>query len=170
MDKNFLENLYHTNFKKIYTFFFFKVFDKQTAEDLTSETFLGFAEYINKGKEVENSNALLYRIAQNIFNQYLRRKYSEVNIDNEDFDFYESLTEYTDTVSKEDSFLKLVSTFVDKLPTKQKIILSMRLIEKKSLSIIAEELKKDMNYVKTTQRRGIAKIKELLEISNLKKV
>lgn len=170
MDRNYLENLYNDNFKKIYKFFFYKSFDKQTAEDLTSETFLAFAEYLKNGKEVDNAKALLFRIGSNIFNQHLRRKYQEVNIDNENLDFYESLTNYNESVSTDESFIKLVTSYIEKLPSKQKKILFMRLIEKKSLSIIAEELEKDMNYVKTTQRRGIARIKELIEISQLKKM
>jgi len=167
MDRKFFEGLYKDNFKKIYTFFFYKVFDKQTAEDLTSESFLGFAEYIKNGREVENAQALLYRIAGNIFNQHLRRKYKEVNIEIDEFDFYNTLSEYTKLVDTEDKFIKMITSLVEQLPSKQRIILFMRLVEKKSLSIISEELQKDMNYVKTTQRRGIAKIKELLELLNI---
>jgi RNA polymerase sigma factor (sigma-70 family) len=47
------------------------------------------------------------------------------------------------------------------LPEKQRIVISLRLIEKLSLKEIAQELGKNMNYVKTTQKRAIKNLKEI---------
>ncbi len=160
-----LESIYNNNFKKIYKFFYFKVFDQQTAEDLSSDAFLGFAEYIKNGKEIENSEALLYRIAVNTFNKYLKRKYSEVQI--EDSEINETTTiNHFDEIKDDNTFVKFVGKYIDRLPNKQKSVLRKRLIEKKSLKLICEELGKDMNYVKTTQKRGIKNLKEMLEKSD----
>jgi DNA-directed RNA polymerase specialized sigma24 family protein len=48
------------------------------------------------------------------------------------------------------------------LPDKQRAILMLRLVEKRSLSEICELTGKDMNYVRTTQKRGIARLRELV--------
>lgn len=162
MQKQEVEQLYVDNVKKIYKFFYLRVFDTQTAEDLTHDTFMAAADYIYSKKEIQNPNALLYKIAANIFNQHLRRKYKEQTVDLEVLENH-IVEEITET--SEDglvNFMKKVGTYIKNLPKKQAQILDMRLMQKKSLNNIADELKKDLNYVKTTQRRGIARLKELL--------
>jgi DNA-directed RNA polymerase specialized sigma24 family protein len=47
------------------------------------------------------------------------------------------------------------------LPEKQRLVLKMRLIDKCSLHDICANLNKDMNYVKTTQKRGLHNLKLL---------
>ena len=41
----------------------------------------------------------------------------------------------------------------------------MRLIDNKPLATICQELDKDMNYVRTTQKRGISRLKELIALN-----
>lgn len=167
MQKQEVEQLYTQNVKKIYKFFYLRVFDIQTAEDLTSDTFMAVADYIYSNKEINNPNALLYKVAANVFNQHLRRKYKEQTIDLEVLETYvvqevEDSEAETKPKAANEKFMQKVANYIKELPKKQAQILNMRLIQKKSLNNIADELKKDLNYVKTTQRRGIAKLKEFL--------
>jgi len=161
-----LKALYEKHFEKLYKFFYFKTFSKEVSEDLTSQTFLDFSEMIKKDHQIDDNKAFLYGIARNNFNEYLREKYIKLEIENDAFDYVEYIDSYVDFAEKETEFEKFVIKCIQKLPKKQKRILKMRLVEKKSLKVIADILKKDMNYVKTTQKRGIKKLKEILEKSN----
>lgn len=65
-----------TEYDKIYKYCYFKVRNKDVAEDLTQETFLKYFSqnsYINKGKPL----AYLYTIAKNQCIDYFRQRQSE---------------------------------------------------------------------------------------------
>ncbi|MDD3339145.1 MAG: RNA polymerase sigma factor [Lachnospiraceae bacterium] len=65
-----------TEYDKIYKYCYFKVRNKDIAEDLTQETFLKYFSqnsYINKGKPL----AYLYTIAKNHCIDYFRQKQTE---------------------------------------------------------------------------------------------
>lgn len=65
-----------TEYDKIYKYCYFKVRNKDIAEDLTQETFLKYfsqTSYINKGKPL----AYLYTIAKNHCVDYFRQKQTE---------------------------------------------------------------------------------------------
>lgn len=87
--KNF-SKIYDQYIDKIYRFIFIKVNSQETAQDLTSETFLkGWeafkksqisnirpqnANLQNQNKEIENIQAFLYQIARNLITDYYREK------------------------------------------------------------------------------------------------
>lgn len=74
--------IYDLYVDKIFRFVYFKVSDRELAKDITSESFLRTWEYLISGKEVENLNALLYRIARNlVIDHYRKRNTQEVSID-----------------------------------------------------------------------------------------
>lgn len=80
-----------TEYDKIYKYCYFKVRNKDIAEDLTQETFLKYFSqnsYINKGKPL----AYLYTIAKNHCIDYFRQKQTETLDDDIVFD------DKTDTV------------------------------------------------------------------------
>ncbi len=65
-------------YEKIYTFCYFKVYNREIAEDITQDTFLRYfdgAQYLEKGKKL----AYLYIIARNLCIDYFRK--SAVTID-----------------------------------------------------------------------------------------
>ncbi len=67
-------------YKKIYTFCYYKVHSHEVAQDLTQETFLKYFEttnYLEKGKKL----AFLYTIAKNNCNYYFRQNKHTLNID-----------------------------------------------------------------------------------------
>ncbi len=54
----------------------FKVMDRQLGHDLTQETFLRAWNQIEQGKKIENMRAFLYRVADNLVIDYIRKKKS----------------------------------------------------------------------------------------------
>jgi len=166
--KNDIALIYDTQFDRIYKFFYYKTLNKNIAEDLTSETFLTFVNLLNEHKNIDNLNAFIYGVAKNIFMQYLRKKYQEgipfSAIDN-DFEEYavEFVQEQESVETSEERLLKILH----KIPAKQQEVIRLRFIEKLSLDEICIRLEKDMNYVKTTQKRGIKSLKKALELNSL---
>ncbi len=164
MNKNFtkvdLEIVYEQNVDRIYKFFYLKTLSKETAQDLTSDTFLSFVERIKKNDLINNPCGFLYGTAKNIFINFLKRKYKDqkfwINIEKiEDFQVEVSSV-------NEDKIIEVAKKFIDKLPEKQKKVLTLRLVEKLSIKKITEILNKNVNYVKTTQKRGIANLRKFL--------
>ncbi|MCX6736969.1 MAG: hypothetical protein NTW73_02730 [Candidatus Parcubacteria bacterium] len=62
LEKMFLE-AYTQYSSKIYKHIFFRVNNSQTAQDLTSETFLKTWRYLREGNKIENIKNFIYRVA-----------------------------------------------------------------------------------------------------------
>lgn len=153
--------IYQHNVEKIYRFFFYKVLDRETAEDLTSTTFLTFAKKITE-EEVNSPQSYLYGIAKNVFLSFLKGKYKAhiEPLDNEEF---EALVEETvERGADEKDIFDILEELLPKIPAKQREIISLRFVEKLTIEEICVKLNKDKNYVSTTQRRGLRALKRLL--------
>lgn len=70
--------IYDQNIKKIYRFVFLKVSSTEIAEDLTSETFVRFWDYLNNDQEIENPQAFLYQVARNLIADFYRTKKAQI--------------------------------------------------------------------------------------------
>ena len=67
--------IYDDCIEQIYRFVFLRVDVKETAQDLTSETFARFWQVFNqKGEEIKNPRAFLYRTAKNLVVDHYRAK------------------------------------------------------------------------------------------------
>jgi RNA polymerase sigma-70 factor, ECF subfamily len=159
--------LYDLYFDKLYKFFYYKVLSKEIAEDLTSETFLTFASVMKDNKQINNPKYYLFGIAKNIFLKFLKRKYKQeipLSLIGDNFEEYATKCIYD--IESRDSFEDKLLKYLNQIPEKQKIVLQMRLIDKMSLKEIAVKLGKNMNYVKTTQKRALKSIKNLVPAIN----
>jgi RNA polymerase sigma factor (sigma-70 family) len=113
-------------------------------------------------------------IAKNIFMQFLRDKYRrEIPFSNFSEDFYEYADNLVTKVEEKKDFSELILKYINLIPPKQAKVLMLRLVDKLTLSEICERLGKDMNYVKTTQKRAIRSLREYVaenieEVLNVK--
>src|SRR3989338_9116582 len=62
---------------KIYRFIYYKVINKELAEDLTSQCFLKAWEQIFAGRKIKTFQAWVYRIARNLVVDYYRTREKE---------------------------------------------------------------------------------------------
>ena len=77
-----LEKLYQEYFSKIYNYFFYQLLHKETAEDLTSRTFLKAAEHIsNHNPYKAQISTWLWTIAKNTLIDFYRTQKQELPID-----------------------------------------------------------------------------------------
>ena len=160
-----IHSLYETHFDAVYKFFYFKSFDQLTSEDLTSQTFLIMLEKMHSEEtQIKDQKKFLYGIMRNVWLRHLQEKYRRAE------EFIESINDFEqyvyDELAKESSTSDeaRVQRYIEKLPDSQRHVLEMRLLRHLTLSEICEELHRDMNYVKTTQRRGIQTIKRMLHL------
>lgn len=159
-----IESLYDLNVEKIYRFFYYKFLSKDRAQDLTSQTFLIFVEKAKHSHSIEDPVKYLYGIAKNVFLKELELQYKKgvtISFDETHHDFasyVENLEQKREGKTPEE----LLKPLIRELTEKQARIIDMRLIQKMSLTEICEALGKNMNYVKTTQKRALKKLKELV--------
>lgn len=163
-----IEVVYANNVDRVYRFFYAKTFDRQTAEDLTSQTFLALLEKMQEclltEQQILKPNEYLSGVMRHIWTGHLRHKYRIKEV------LYESLEDFevyvTNTADRfNNSHLKTIAgQYIDQLPDSQRTVLRMRLLEESTLGEIAEALKKNMNYVKTTQRRSLANLRKMLAL------
>lgn len=156
-----LESFYDVNVTKIYRFFFFKVLNREIAEDLTSQCFLTFTKE-NQLKDIENPKSFLYGIAKYIVLDFLREKYRKMELPlNEDDETFEVENDVPEVHITEH-----LERVLPLIPVKQALVLRMRFLDKLSLQEIAAKLGKDVNYVSTTQKRGFQSIKNVLSCTD----
>jgi RNA polymerase sigma-70 factor (ECF subfamily) len=168
MDNEELTKIYDAHFRKIYRFFYYKILSRELAEDLTADTFMKFVEMSQTKTEhglhpeaIRDPVKYLYGIAKLVLLESLKNKYHSIHsipIEKED-DFGAYVESYLEEVDESPTPEELAAKSITQLPEKQKKVITMRLIEKKSLKEICEILGKDMNYVKTTQKRGLHNLK-----------
>ncbi len=162
MNQQDLNSLYEKEASSVYRFFYFKFFDKVTAEDLTSEVFLAFAQKVAQNKRMDDPRRYLYGIVKLVFVRYLRKKYiSKMFVRVPVEEFAGRVDIFLEEVDSKPTIEEFALEYIQKLPEKQKMIAQMRFVEKMDLAEICEKLGKDMNYVKTTQKRAIAALKKL---------
>lgn len=157
-----VEDAYERHMESIYAFFASKLLDKKQAEDLTSETFITLVQHVKNNREIENIRAYLFGIARNLFLLHLRSKYALPQVAYSEQDDFATYVPATVEAVQSKSLEERILPFFKLLPEKQQVVIKMRLIDKYSLSDIAEKLGHDMNYVKTTQKRAIKKLRELV--------
>ncbi len=82
-DKKYFEKLYELYFDKIYSYIYYRTFNHPITEDLTSETFMKVLRSLDRFEWKENGSfsAWIFRIAQNVVNDYYRNKKEVVDIE-----------------------------------------------------------------------------------------
>lgn len=163
-----LSTIYDSEFQRIYSFFYYKTLSKDIAEDLTSETFLVLANILsgNSDKRIDNLKAFLFGIAKNVFVKYLQKKYrGEIPFSNFSDDFEDYVDSFVVEKEKSEPLEDKLIQYLKYLPKKQAVVLELRFIQKLSLQEICEKLGKNMNYVKTTQKRAFKSLRDIIETS-----
>jgi RNA polymerase sigma-70 factor (ECF subfamily) len=155
-----LRVLYDRHAAKLYKFFYYKLLDKEEAEDLTTEVFIVVLQK-QPGANVQNIEAFLYGIARNLFIKCLQRKYREASLPIEAAQFVEYVAEFVAQTSRQSPEERLIAV-LPSLPASQREVLRLRLIEKLSIPEIAHYLGKNINYVKTTQNRALKTARQII--------
>lgn len=157
-----IEAVYDAHVDKVYRFFYIKSLDQSIAEDLTSQTFMILCEQMQDTERViQDHKKFLYGIMRNVWLMYLREKYKRRESALESVEDFE---DYVDTEIADYSGLSVkqrAEVYINLLPDKQREVVAQRLLEERSIKDIAVGLGKDSNYVKTTYKRGVKRLRQL---------
>lgn len=154
--------LYDKYIRRIYDFIYYKTTHKETAEDLTSQTFikaLGKITTYDSGKG--SFSSWLYQIARNTVIDFYRTKKRTLNIE----DIWD-LAEAKDVDRDIDTKMKLktIEKYLAKLTSEQRDIIIMRVWQEMSYREIAEVLGKSEAACKIAFSRVINKLRQEMPV------
>lgn len=72
-DQNFIQQVISMYYGQIYKYCYWKLRDRDEAQDITQDTFIRFMEAANTYTDIEKPQALLYTIANNLCLNWLKR-------------------------------------------------------------------------------------------------
>ncbi|MCF7846322.1 MAG: sigma-70 family RNA polymerase sigma factor [Candidatus Peribacteraceae bacterium] len=150
--------IYELFAQKIYAFIFYKTFHRETAEDLTSQTFIRALEKIQLFKPRKGSfNSWIYAIARNSVIDFYRSKKDSKNIDDV-FDLA-SDDDLAAEFAAKNEFAEIRAALRQISPRQREIIL-LRIWEGLKFREIAEVLEKSEAAVKMDFARGIKSLQK----------
>lgn len=160
--------LYDLYIEKIYRFVYFKVGNKEEAEDLVSEIFLKVWNYLlsEDRKEIASFSGLVYKIARNCLIDFYRSRSTKTA--NLTLEMVENLTIESKDFKKIELGQEVedLLVYLRKLKQDYQEVLVLRYIEELDISEIAEILGMSRVGVRVTLHRAIKKLKEMVENKN----
>ncbi|MFA5886549.1 MAG: RNA polymerase sigma factor [Patescibacteria group bacterium] len=167
-DKEAFIRVYDQNVKDIYRFVYFKISNREEANDLTSMIFLKTWNHI-QNKTLEDAKtlrALLYKIARNSIIDYYRENNGKqfTSLDNQD-NKLEIIDESQNTPEDLDkkTNLNLIKSKLPLLKDEYREIIIMRFINDLSLEEIADISGKNRGNVRVLLHRALNALRELIE-------
>lgn len=167
-DKDAFIEFYDLYVDRIYRFVYFKIGNKEEAEDLVSLIFLKTWNHLleNKLTDVKTLRALVYRIARNAIIDHYRKNLSQNNVsldDNEDIDVAD--LSYVNLIRDIDSSIdrQEIEKRLLELKDEYREIIIFKFIEEFSVSEIAEIIGKPRGTVRVLMHRALKALRGLYE-------
>lgn len=153
-----LEILIRRYYDDVYCFCCYKIGNAQDAYDCTQETFLKLTRYIHRYTERKKFRGWLFSIARNVCCDYFRTRPAELSGGEEILE----LAEATDSMEKAEN-AKLVQDALLLLSDEQKEVVILRFYCDFKVREIAGIVGVPLPTAKSRLKRGIAKLREILE-------
>jgi len=159
-EKEFLE-AYEKYADAIYRHCYFRVYDKDAAQDLTQETFIKTYNYLQEGKEIKNIKSFLYRVAVNLIIDASRKKTAVTLDEVKEKEVSKRLN------SIEGEFIrafevKQIISLLDQLDEKYRQVIVLRYIDELSPKEIAAALGQTTSVISMRLNYALKKMKELV--------
>jgi RNA polymerase sigma-70 factor (ECF subfamily) len=167
-DKEVFIEAYDLYIDKIYRFIYFKVSNKEEAQDITSSVFLKTWNYVHNNKlgEYKTLKALLYTIARNSVIDYYRKnnKPNTLEIDNEDLNI-QIKDEKDDAGKKMDIYLdiKNVEEKLGEMKDEYREIIVLKYVEELTTVEISKILNKSKGNVRVLAHRALGALQKLVQ-------
>lgn len=143
----------------LFRFVFHKTSDREVAKDITQETFIKAWEYINRGEDIDNMRAFLYRIANNMVIDHYRRHSSSSLNDLTDQGFDPMFENEQDPVARFDGGVAI--EMLDLLDPAHKEVILMRYVEELTVREIAKVIGEKENTVSVRLHRALKEIRTI---------
>src|SRR3989339_1420536 len=169
-DKEAFIEAYDLFLNNIYRFVFFKVSNRETAEDITSQTFLKTWGYIqnNELKDHKTLKSLLYKVARNLVVDHYRQesRKQELSLDQEDSPV--NLADDKQDLLKKmqlDGDMEMIGEKMNEIKDEYREVIVMRYVNELSIAEIAAILEKNSGNVRVLLYRALKTLRELVEQS-----
>lgn len=159
--------LYETYFQPVFRFISYKVGHRETAEDLTQDTFIKALQSLENFRGDSKFQTWVMQIAKFTVMDYFREKYHYQTVELEDYlaSDLPNLWEDDQDAENDDKKQKkeaLTHELLAKLPPNYRDILKKRFLDTMSLKECAEAMNITVNHAKVLQFRAIEKLRKLL--------
>lgn len=141
----------------------FRLMNRERGRDLMQETFLRFWVELNKGTDVLNIRAFLYKIANNLVIDDVRRK-KEKSLDELQEAGWDPGEDQTQSMQDQMQFREILRVLKDIRPADRELIV-MRFIDGLTPADIAEVLQEAPNTVSVRLHRAIKDLRTLVNPS-----
>ena len=138
---------------------YFRVSSRETAEDLTQESFMRIWNHLAEGKTIDNPKAFLYRVAGNMIIDYYRKK-KNVSLDALSEEGFNPVGDDANSIENYAEGRHAFS-LVAKIEQPYRDALIMRYVDGLSPSDMAKLVGESENTVSVRIHRGIEKLKKL---------
>lgn len=154
--------LYDLYVEKIYRFVFFKLNNKEEAEDVTSEVFLRAWNYLvaDQRETVKSFSGLVYQIARNAVVDAYRSRAKKQSVPIEQAHTLEVTTDVGEKIDLDQAVVLMLEQ-IKQLKQEYQEVITLRYIEELSLQEIAKATGKNSASVRVTLHRAIKKLKAL---------
>jgi len=152
---------------QIYRFIYFKVGNKEEAEDLSSAVFLKIWSYLQENNIIDSKTlrSLLYKIARNIIIDHYRKINQRENVSLDKtmeqgglIDVKQDIAQRAEVMSD----LMVIETKLPELKEEYREVIIMRYINELSIKEIAEILDKSKGNVRVLIYRALSVLRELM--------
>lgn len=157
-----LINAYDEWSDAIFRHCYFRIGDREKAKDLLQETFTKTWQYLAEGGKIKNLRAFLYRVANNLIIDNVRRKKPEISLDNLKEQGFEIGSDADEKLKNEIS-VKEALLFLKELGPEYQKAITLRYVDDFSPKEISEILNETENNVSVKIHRGLKQIRELLK-------
>lgn len=159
LEQTFLE-VYEKEADAIYRYCYFRLYEKEKGRDFMQEAFTKAWQYLSEGNEVKNIRALIYKIANNLIIDHVRKK-KEASLEAMQEDGFapgahmrEMSIDYLDA--------RVAVEKLQLIEPEYREVVYMRYVENLTPREIAEILGEKVNIISVRIHRGIKKLKQIL--------
>lgn len=156
--------LYRRHYDAVFRYCLHRLFERQTAEDLTSQVFLKVVENFRRFKGNEQEfRSWLYRIATNAVNEHLRKRaYRSHLLERAGEQVGSRSVDCQETIDTSVKRQALLREGVLSLKPRYQTIITLRFFENLKLTEIAEVLGSSPGTVRSQLARALAKLRKKL--------
>lgn len=154
--------LYDSLSSAIFRHCFFRLNSRERALEISQEAFLKVWEYFDRGTDIKNPTALVYRVANNlIIDEYRRKKVVSLDMMQEGgFD----VDDGDNGKMLERMEIDKVREAISKIPEKYRQVITLRFVEGLSPKEIGVIIDRTENSVSVQLNRAIKMLQEILHI------
>lgn len=146
--------LYERYKRPMFNFFLRYSIGRENAQDLTQQVFYRLINYRNSYREGYEFKTWIYRIARNIFHDFLKDNHNKMSELNDNFDI-------EDEENFDDEQQNILKKALDELPNEYREVIMMSRYEELKYEEIAQVLNISVSLVKVRVHRGLKQLREI---------